>query len=227
MSEQNTNPTEEQPQNPAGLNTETGEAPSAGPVSQEPAKAEEEPSETKKTRKGFFGKKKTPAANQELEELSTRNDELTLQNEALRSESAEWKDKYLRLFSEFDNFRKRNARERIELAKTASSGLIVKLLPVLDDFERALKSLPADNETTLPYRQGIDLIYNKMLSALEKEGLKPLQSLGEAFDTDFHEALTNIPAPSEELKGKVVDEIERGYLLNDKVIRFAKVVVGN
>lgn len=134
-------------------------------------------------------------------------------------------DKYLRLFSEFDNYRKRTLKERVELTKTASEELIVELLPVLDDFERALKSMEAmaENKNTT---DGVKLIYSKFFNLLSKKGLEAMKSVGNDFDTDFHEALTNIPAPTEELKGKVVDEIEKGYLLSGKVIRFAKVVVG-
>lgn len=143
----------------------------------------------------------------------------------LETNLAELNDKYLRLFSEFDNYRKRTLKERIELTKTASEELIVDLLPVLDDFERALKSL----ETSIENKNasdGVKLIYNKFLNILSKKGLESMKTCGNDFDTDFHEAITNIPAPSEDLKGKVVDEIEKGYLLGGKVIRFAKVVVG-
>jgi len=116
-------------------------------------------------------------------------------------------DKYLRLFSEFDNFRKRTARERLELSKTASADLVVSLLPVLDDFERGLGTLTADDELTKGAREGMELIFNKFKSILEKTGLKCMEANGKEFDTDFHEALTKIPAPSDDLKGKVVDVI--------------------
>lgn len=143
----------------------------------------------------------------------------------LESNLAELNDKYLRLFSEFDNYRKRTLKERIELTKTASEELIVDLLPVMDDFERALKSLETGIENKNA-SDGVKLIYNKFLNILLKKGLEPMKTSGNDFDTDFHEAITNIPAPTEDLKGKVVDEIEKGYLLGGKVIRFAKVVVG-
>jgi len=143
----------------------------------------------------------------------------------LETNLAELNDKYLRLFSEFDNYRKRTLKERLELTKTASEELIVDLLPVLDDFERALKSLETgvENKNTV---DGVKLIFNKFLNILTKKGLEAMKTAGTDFDTDFHEALTNIPAPTEELKGKVIDEIEKGYLLSGKVVRFAKVVVG-
>lgn len=138
---------------------------------------------------------------------------------------AELNDRFLRLYSEFDNYRKRTIKERIDLSKTASAEIINDLLPVLDDFERAIRAYP-DNETVnTSLREGILLIYNKFLNILTQKGLVQMKTLGEPFDTDFHEAITNIPAPSPDLKGKVVDEIEKGYLLNGKVIRYAKVVV--
>ncbi len=134
-------------------------------------------------------------------------------------------DKYLRLYSEFDNYRKRTIKERIELSKTASEEIIIDLLPVLDDFERAIKSNEASEDCDT-IKDGMDLIYNKFKNTLEKKGLKPIETQGNEFDTDFHEAITQIPAPSDDLKGKVVDEIEKGYQLHDKVIRFSKVVIG-
>ena len=160
----------------------------------------------KKSRKKTSPRKKNKDA-EKLQELGQKLDEMN--------------DKYLRLFSEFDNFRKRTQKERLELFKTASEDVIVALLPVLDDFERALKSVDEN------HKEGIELIYNKFNNTLQQKGLQCMDSMGNEFDTDFHEAITNIPAPSPDLKGKVVDVIEKGYRLNDKVIRFAKVVVGN
>jgi len=145
--------------------------------------------------------------------------------EELEASQAELNDKYLRLFSEFDNYRKRTNKEKLDLLKSASEEVILDLLPVIDDFERGIKSME-DNDALQTSVEGMQLIYNKLMGILSKKGLTPMKSIGQTFDTDFHEALTNIPAPSEDMKGKVVDEIERGYLLNDKVIRFAKVVVG-
>ncbi len=143
----------------------------------------------------------------------------------LEASLADLNDKYLRLFSEFDNYRKRTGKERLELIKSASEELIVDLLPVIDDFERGIKSMESHDALKTSI-DGVKLIYNKLMNILKKKGLEPIESIGKPFDTDFHEAVTNIPAPSEDLKGKVVDEIEKGYLLNGKVIRFAKVVVG-
>lgn len=144
----------------------------------------------------------------------------------LEENLAELNDKYLRLFSEFDNYRKRTTKERLELIDTASTDVIREMLPVLDDFDRAFKANEAKSEDEQSNLEGFKLIYNKLKGILNRLGLEPMKSIGETFDTDFHEALTNIPAPSEDLKGKVVDEIEKGYTLKGKVIRFAKVVVG-
>jgi molecular chaperone GrpE len=144
---------------------------------------------------------------------------------SLEEQIAELKDKHLRLFSEFDNYRKRTTKERIELFKTANSDLIQELLPVLDDFDRAIKSFEEAKDIDA-VKQGVELIYNKFNSTMEKKGLKCMDAQGKDFDTDFHEAITEIPAPSDDLKSKVVDVIEKGYTLNDKVIRYAKVVVG-
>lgn len=138
----------------------------------------------------------------------------------------EMNDKYLRLFSEFDNFRKRTQKEKLELYKTAAEDVMLALLPVIDDFERALKAAGEDAGND-KLREGIELIYNKFTHTLRQKGLESLDSMGKEFDTDFHEAITNIPAPQPEMKGKVVDVVEKGYKLNDKVIRFAKVVVGS
>lgn len=140
---------------------------------------------------------------------------------------AELNDKYLRLYSDFDNFRKRTLKEKVELSKYASADIIVKLLPVLDDFERALKAMNADSDAVLAIKDGMTLIFNKFLSILNQQGLEQMRTAGESFDTDFHEAITNIPAPVPEQKGKILDEVEKGYLLNGKVIRYAKVVVGS
>ncbi|EJF52540.1 molecular chaperone GrpE (heat shock protein) [Saprospira grandis DSM 2844] len=141
------------------------------------------------------------------------------EKEKLAQELAEMKDKYLRIYAEFDNFRKRNAREKLQLIQTAAADTIKSLLPVLDDFDRAVK---AGQELD----DGIMLIYEKMKKALVQKGLEEMESTGQAFDPDFHEALTKVPAPTEELKGKVIDTVEKGYILNEKIIRYAKVVVG-
>ena len=137
----------------------------------------------------------------------------------------EQKDKYLRLYSEFDNFRRRTAKERLELIKTANEELMAALLPVIDDFERAIKASDSQDEEI--EKEGTELIYQKLVKVLGQKGAKAMDiNIGDEFDEDVHEAITQIPAPSEELKGKIVDVIECGYFLDEKVIRFAKVVTG-
>lgn len=145
--------------------------------------------------------------------------------EKLKQENSNLNDKYLRLFAEFDNYKRRTQKERVELLQTAGKDVVVSLLPVLDDFERALKATENATEVSA-IREGVMLVQTKLKSILGQKGLKEVESLNTPFDTDMHEAITKIPAPSDDLKGKVVDELEKGYTLNDKVIRFAKVVVG-
>ena len=140
-----------------------------------------------------------------------------------KNEINELNDKYLRLYSEFDNFRKRTNRERTELFKSAGKDILGDLLGIIDDFERAMK---AEDQDVKSMRNGMDLIYNKMMNTLKNHGLSAFKSIEEAFDPELHEAITKIPAPSKKMKGKVVDEIEKGYMLHDKVLRYSKVVVG-
>lgn len=144
----------------------------------------------------------------------------------LEADVAEMKDKYLRLYSDFENFRKRNAKERLDLIKTASEGVLSDLIPVVDDFERAIKA-NENEENAQKIREGNLLIFHKFMKVLENKGLTPIQDLiGQPFDADTQEAITQIPAPTEEMKGKVIDVVEKGYTLGDKVVRFAKVVTG-
>ena len=138
---------------------------------------------------------------------------------------AEWKDKYVRLTADFENFRRQRNLERIELLKNASRDVIVDLLPVLDVFELAMKSNETSEDMTA-VKEGFSLIYGKLVGELEKKGLKPMESNGLPFNVDFHEAITEFPAPTEEQKNTVIDTAEKGYLLNGNVIRYAKVVVG-
>lgn len=145
--------------------------------------------------------------------------------EEAKAKYAELNDTYLRLYSEFDNYRKRTAKEKLELSATASAGVLKDLLPVLDDFERAIQNMEKNgNEADL---QGVTLIYNKLKSTLQKKGLEEIVAIDCDFNTDEHEALTMIPAPDESKKGKVIDVIQKGYKLNGTVIRFARVVVGS
>jgi molecular chaperone GrpE len=159
-----------------------------------------------------------PATDENLPEISAE--------EKLQQENAALNDKYLRLFAEFDNFKRRTQKERIELLQTAGKDVIVSLLPVLDDFDRANKAMETATDVS-SVKEGIALVHNKLKSILGQKGLKEIESIHTVFDTDNHEAITKIPAPNEEMKGKVIDELEKGYTLNDKVIRFAKVVVGS
>jgi len=163
---------------------------------------------------------------EETENLSEEQEE-TQDNASLKIQVdlAEQKDKYLRLYSEFENFRRRTSKEKLELIQTANEKLIVALLPVADDFERAEKSIKDREDKDM---EGLFLIVNKFKKTLEQYGVKVMDlKPGSEFDADFQEAITQIPAPKEDLKGKIVDVVEKGYLLNDKVIRFAKVVVGS
>ncbi|MFW5820678.1 MAG: nucleotide exchange factor GrpE [Bacteroidota bacterium] len=137
----------------------------------------------------------------------------------------ELQEKYLRLSAEFDNYRKRTLKERTELFKSAGEETITKVLPVLDDFERALVSME-DASDIEAVKSGVQLIYNKLRETLVQQGLKEIPAQGEEFDTDKHEAITKIPAPDKKMKGKIVDVVEKGYYLNDKVIRYSKVVIG-
>jgi molecular chaperone GrpE len=179
--------------------------------------------------------------NKENEELeATSNTEETNQEEVLEQEPlvelsreeelekevGELKDKHLRMFAEFENFKKRTSKERIDLFRNAGLEFFESMLPVLDDFDRAAKHRE-DSKETEEMAKGVDLIHSKLIGILDQKGLKAMDSsIGKAFDTDFHEAITQIPAPSKKMIGKVIDETEKGYLLNDKVIRYAKVVVG-
>jgi molecular chaperone GrpE len=149
-------------------------------------------------------------------------DEVTV----LRRELEESKDKYLRLYSEFDNYRRRTAKERVELIKTAGEDVLAVLIPVVDDFERAKKSIDGQ-EIEASVKEGVDLIYNKLIKVLDQKGLKAMEvETGHEFNPELHEAVTQFPAPDDSLKGKVIDVVEKGYVLGDKVIRFAKVVTG-
>ncbi|MFL5766132.1 MAG: nucleotide exchange factor GrpE [Bacteroidia bacterium] len=156
---------------------------------------------------------------------TTVTDEKDKQIAELKAKADELNDKYLRLYSEFDNFRKRTIKEKGELVQSAGEDVFKSILPVLDDFERAIKS-NAETTDVKAVNDGVNLIFNKLKSTLHQKGLAEMKTVGETFDADVHEAITNIPAPSEEMKGKVVEELEKGYSLNGKIIRFAKVVIG-
>jgi len=160
------------------------------------------------------------------ESLSPENVESPISAEdKLKAEATEWNNKYLRLYAEFDNFKRRTSKERLELLQIAGKDVISDLLTVLDDFERAQKSIETATDI-LAVKEGVSLVQHKLKSILTQKGLKEMESKGKEFDADLHEGITSIPAPSPDLKGKVLDELEKGYLLNDKVIRFAKVIIG-
>ena len=145
--------------------------------------------------------------------------------EVMSQKCTELNDKNLRLMAEFDNYRKRTLKERIDLLKTAGEKVLVEMLPLIDDFERGLKVMETSDDVQA-VKDGVDLIYTKFVAFLLQNGVKPIPTENETFDTQFHEAITTFPAPSEELKGKIIDCMTKGYTLNEKVIRFAKVVVG-
>ena len=161
-------------------------------------------------------------------EESTSSDNANTENKEddWQLKFAEMNDRYLRLYSEFDNYRKRSARERVEFSKTAASDTFTAILPVLDDFDRAAKAMENADDIAV-VKEGMQLIYHKFRNILISKGLEEMNAQGETFDADFHEAITSIPSPDDSMKGKVVDEVEKGYSLNGKVIRFAKVVVGS
>lgn len=158
-------------------------------------------------------------------EANTEQVEETPQEPTAEEKYAELNDKFLRLYSEFDNYRKRTNKEKVELISTANAGVLKDLIPILDDFERAIQNNETAEDIAV-VKEGFSLIYSKFKSSLEQKGLKPMLAKGEVFDSELHEAIANIPAPTDDLKGKVIDDVEKGYFLNEKVIRYAKVVVG-
>ena len=164
-------------------------------------------------------------ADENMSGTSHLNEPLTNEPEmeTLRNELGEMKDKFIRKVAEFENFKKRSVKERIELIQTAGKEVITDMLEVLDDCERAEKQLSTLDENA---KEGVMLVFNKLRSLLTAKGLKAMETINKDFDPDIHEAITEIPAPTEDLKGKVIDEIQKGYYLNDKIIRYAKVVVG-
>jgi molecular chaperone GrpE len=168
----------------------------------------------------------TTAQKENNEVAEEKNAILDDKNENLADKLAESEDKYLRLFAEFENFKRRTNKERIELFKTANQEVLIALLPVLDDFERSLKAMESATEIS-SIKEGIILVNNKLSNILQQKGLKPIDvAPGNDFNVDFHEAITSVPAPTEDMKGKIIDVVENGYMLNDKVIRFAKVIIG-
>ena len=182
------------------------------PVAENAAQTEETPAE-----------ETAQAEEAPAEELTVEEQLANMLAEAQQMVNEE-KDRYLRLAAEFDNYRKRTLKEKAELIKNGGEKTLTAILPVLDDFERALKNMEATEETRA-MKEGVELIFNKFNKVLEQEGLQKIETEGQAFDVDFHEAIALIPAPSEDLKGKILDCVQTGYKLNDKVIRHAKVAV--
>lgn len=168
------------------------------------------------------GKNVTPAAKSHK---SAKNKDDSAKLKELQKELQEQKDKYLRLSADFDNFRKRTLREKMELTRQAGEDIFLRILPVLDDLERAMKSIN-DARDMEAVKEGMVLIHNKLKEYLSQQGVKEIEALHQDFNTDMHEAVTQIPSEKEEMKGKVVDVLEKGYFLNDKVIRYSKVVIG-
>lgn len=172
---------------------------------------------TNKKDKTASKSKKNKPEDKEVEKNSSENE--------IQKEDQDFKEKYIRLYSEYENYRKRTAKEKIDLITNASENVIKELLPILDDFERAIDNNKNVEDASV-LKEGFDLIYSKMHKGLVNQGLKPMEANGKDFDSEIHEAITKIPAPNEKLKGKVVDVIEKGYQIHEKVIRYAKVVVG-
>ena len=163
----------------------------------------------------------TPETKEQAEETEPVDETIEL-----RQQVGELKEKYIRLAAEFENFKKRSIREKLDWMKTASQDTLSALLPVLDDFDRAKKFADGEDGKGNGLGEGVELVYQKLYTTLKQRGLEPMETNGEVFDPEYHDAITEIPAPTDELKGKIVDTIEKGYRLNDKIIRHAKVVVG-
>ncbi|WP_111707514.1 nucleotide exchange factor GrpE [Lutibacter citreus] len=174
-----------------------------------------------------MSKKKDSKEEQEIKDKDvnqSETQEISVE-EQLKLDVSQEKDKFLRLFAEFENYKKRTARERIELFKTANEDLMTVLLPILDDFDRGLNEMKKEGDTEM--LKGMELIKNKLYNSLTQKGLNPIEvENGSVFDVELHEAITQIPAPTDDLKGKIIDVVERGYKLGDKIIRYPKVVVG-
>lgn len=178
-----------------------------------------------KAEKPAAGKSRKTASSKTKAEKSGKKTDDSAKLKEMQKELQEQKDKYLRLSADFDNFRKRTLNEKIEMSKQAGEEIYVKILPVLDDLERAMKSIDEAKEMDA-VKEGMLLIYNKFKEYLNQQGVREIEAMHQEFDTDVHEAVTQIPSEDKKLKGKVVDIIEKGYYLNDKVIRYSKVVIG-
>ncbi len=173
-----------------------------------------------------MGKNQEENPDQGMDQEAEIVDEKDLMIKSLQEKNDELNDKYLRLFSEFDNFRKRSIKERLELTKTASADIIEAVLPIMDDLERAYKSA-IENPDSDALLEGLNLIQTKMKTTLKHKGVEMIPTVGEVFNTDFHEAITHTPSQDKKDKGKIIEEVQKGYILNGKVLRFAKVIVAN
>ncbi len=164
---------------------------------------------------------------EKVAEIEEKKQQLSPEEEIgeLKQQIAELKDKYLRVYAEFENFKKRSIREKLDMMRTAAQDTMSVLLPILDDFDRAKKAADTANSSE-SFSEGVELVYHKLYNTLKAQGLEAMESTGSLFDAELHEAVTEIPAPAEEMKGKIIDTIEKGYKLRDKIIRHAKVVVG-
>ena len=184
-------------------------------------------SDTEKQEKNKSGEKSSSAKIKKGKKTSsqTKKDKTIEKIKTLENNYNELNDKYLRLVAEYDNYRKRTLKERMELIKSAGEDTLINFLPIMDNIDRAKKSVDEAKDIEA-VKEGINLIYKHIFDFLTERGIKEIKAIGEPFDTDLHEAITKIPAPEEKMKGKVIDVIEKGYKLNDKVLRFAKVVVG-
>jgi molecular chaperone GrpE len=221
MSNKEENPIKEQVENPQEEVKQKEKVETNAPSTEEQVegqpKEEVKEKPKKKKKRGLRGGSSAKKIAQLEKDLEEAEKDLV----KVEDERNELKDKYLRLFAEFDNYKRRTAKERVDILKTASASVLREMLPILDDFDRAKT---AAGKEGLP--EGVQLIQDKLLSTLAKKGLKPMESNGQPFDAESHEAIAEIPAPTEEMKGRIIDTVEKGYTLNDKIIRYAKVVVG-
>ncbi|MCF8232036.1 MAG: nucleotide exchange factor GrpE [Bacteroidales bacterium] len=210
---------------PSGGSNDTGEKEVKKDTTQESTqKAESKEKDNKSSKSTKSSKTKEQKSKKTKEQKKIEELEAKVKDQDQKIE--EQKDKFLRLYAEFENFRRRTSREKTELTKTAAEKIILQLLPVMDDYERA-QQYYEENQDLEKFKEGIELIADKFWKIMKQEGLEPIESNNKEFNTDEHEAITKMPAPSEDMKGKVIDTTEKGYKLNGKVIRFAKVVVGN
>ena len=172
--------------------------------------------------KDMMNNEEQPMSAQEQEQ---HQPETISELDVLKKEVEEQKEKFIRLYADFDNFKRRNAKERVELIQTAGRDVIQSLLEVMDDCDRAERQIQKSDDVA-QIREGIQLVFSKLRNTMQSKGVKEMKTIGEEFNADFHEAITEIPVTDDKMRGKVVDEVEKGYTLNDKIIRFAKVVVG-